>query len=125
MGISAAPLHQFIAQLRKRRGFRFVLWWGADGAQGICELSGVPERITIPRRSTNEVVLSDDGGISRTHAQIELIGRDWAIAGDGLSRNRTYVNGTRITRRLLADGDVLRLGATTVEFRSPRRARPR
>jgi DNA-binding CsgD family transcriptional regulator len=39
---------------------------------------------------------------------------------DGLSRNGSFLNGERILgRRRLADGDVIRLGRTSMVFRSP------
>jgi hypothetical protein len=65
-------------------------------------------------------VLAWDSEVSRTHAQLELIGGEWALVDDGLSRNGSFVNGERLAgRRRLADGDVLRLGRTSIVFRAP------
>ena len=42
------------------------------------------------------------------------------MVDDGLSRNGTFVNGERVTRRRrLLDGDELRIGSTTIRFRAP------
>ena len=47
-------------------------------------------------------------------------GEHWAVE-DARSRNGTFVNGQRIAgRRLLSDGDAIRVGATVMLFRSPR-----
>jgi FHA domain len=103
----------------ERRGVPFLLWRDADGMQQLFAL-GESRYATIGRRSSNNVVLSGDGEVSRTHAEFELIGEDWTISDDGLSRNGTFVNGKRITsRRRLVDGDVLIVGRTIVEFRAP------
>jgi DNA-binding CsgD family transcriptional regulator len=51
------------------------------------------------------------------------VGGDWTVVDDGLSRNGSFVNGDRLAgRRRLVDGDVVRLGRTTLLFRSPGQA---
>lgn len=103
----------------ERAGTPFLLWRDGDGVQHITAL-GDHRHVTIGRRSSSDVVLQDDGEVSRTHAELELIGGDWAVTDDGLSRNGTFVNSTRISgRKRLADGDVLRFGKTLVEYRCP------
>ena len=103
----------------ERQGLPFLLWRDAEGAQQTFTLSEC-RHATLGRRSSNDIVLAGDGEVSRTHAELELIGEDWTVSDDGLSRNGTFVNGKRITqRRRLADGDVLVLGRTIVEFRAP------
>ena len=61
--------------------------------------------------------------MSGTHAQLERLGGDdWTLNDDGLSRNGSFVNGTRLRhRQRLADGDLLRFGDTPVLFRAPLR----
>jgi len=61
--------------------------------------------------------------VSGTHAQLERLGGgDWTLNDDGLSRNGSFVNGTRLRhRQRLADGDLLRFGDTPVLFRAPLR----
>jgi hypothetical protein len=103
----------------ERIGMPFLLWRDQGGTQCIFSL-GARVRATIGRRASNEIVLSDDDEASRTHAQFERVGEDWTVTDDGLSRNGTFLNGTRITqRRRLADGDIMRFGHTLVEFRNP------
>lgn len=83
---------------------------------------GNRDRVVIGRVAGNDVVLDWDPQVSRSHAQLERVGRDWALVDDGLSRNGSHVNGERIPgRRRLADGDAVRLGRTTIVFRAPGR----
>jgi hypothetical protein len=103
----------------ERAGLPFLLWRDEGGDQQIFTL-GDARYATIGRRSSNSVVLSGDGEVSRTHAELERVGEDWTVSDDGLSRNGTFVNGQRITsRRRLVDGDVVIVGRTVVEFRAP------
>jgi DNA-binding CsgD family transcriptional regulator len=78
------------------------------------------ERVTIGRSESNGLALTWDPQVSRTHAQLELVGGDWTLVDEGLSRNGSFVNGERVTgRRRLDDGDMLRIGRTSVLFRCP------
>jgi pSer/pThr/pTyr-binding forkhead associated (FHA) protein len=104
----------------ERRGATFLVYRDGDQQQVLLELDGKP-RITIGRRPDTDVPLGWDSGVSRTHAELERIGRDWVLVDDGLSQNGSYVNEVRVIgRRRLADGDVLRFGRTAIGFRSPR-----
>ena len=48
------------------------------------------------------------------------MGVEWVLVDEGLSRNGSFVNEERVNgRRLLTDGDELRLGQTRVLFRAP------
>ena len=102
----------------ERRGHPFLLWRDAEGTQQIFTLSEC-RHATLGRRSSNPIVLSGDGEVSRTHAELELIGEDWTVSDDGLSRNGTFVNGKRITqrRRLVGWGRARVRHDTIVEFR--------
>ena len=56
--------------------------------------------------------------MSRTHALLEQVGRGWTLIDDGLSRNGSFVNGTRVLgRRRLRDKDHLVFGASEVTYR--------
>ncbi len=78
------------------------------------------ERATLGRSEHNDVSLSWDQEVSRTHAQLEHVGGDWTLVDDGLSRNGSFVNGERVRgRRRLDDGDIVRLGRTSLLFRAP------
>jgi DNA-binding CsgD family transcriptional regulator len=103
----------------ERVGAPFVAFRDARGDLRLEPLDE-SERLTIGRGEHNELVLGWDPEVSRTHAQLERVGGDWTLVDDGLSRNGTFVNGERVSgRRRLADGDVLRVGRTTLVFRSP------
>jgi pSer/pThr/pTyr-binding forkhead associated (FHA) protein len=103
-----------------RRGAPFIAYKDGDGGLCLLPLEGL-ERATIGRLDHNHVALGWDPEVSRTHAQLELIGGDWMLADDGLSRNGSFVNGERVPgRRRLVDGDALRVGRTTLQFRAPR-----
>jgi pSer/pThr/pTyr-binding forkhead associated (FHA) protein len=71
----------------ERRGIPFLLYRDRDGRQGIAALDAQANRITIGRRPDNDVALEWDSEISRVHAQLEPVGRDWVLIDDGLSRN--------------------------------------
>ena len=55
--------------------------------------------------------------VSRRHARISLSGEDFALEDQG-STNGTYVNGVRISRCLLRDGDQIRIGEAQLAFSS-------
>ena len=102
----------------ERRGRPFLVLRTGAGAQQIVELD--VERLSIGRSTQNEVALPEDTEISRLHAELELIGGEWTVSDDGLSRNGTFVNGTRISgRHRLRDGDVVRVGQTAIAYRRP------
>ena len=106
-------------------------WAGADapalvyrddtGAQQFFRL-GEQASLTIGRSSGCDIRLAWDDRVSGVHAGIDLIGHEWTIVDDGLSRNGTFLNGERITgRRRLRDGDTLVLGSTSFRFRNTSR----
>jgi pSer/pThr/pTyr-binding forkhead associated (FHA) protein len=106
----------------ERAGEPFLIYRDGDGAQVIFTLNPGAARITIGRRPENDVALDWDAEISRVHAQLEPVGRDWALIDDGLSRNGSYVNGEQIHgRRRLRDGDRLCFGETPLLFCAPER----
>ena len=70
------------------------------------------EQITLGRGGGADVRLVDEG-ISRFHCRI-VIDEDEFYVEDLQSRNGTFLNGERITRRKLEDGDKIQLGRTTV-----------
>jgi hypothetical protein len=103
----------------ERRGTPFLLLRDDTGRQRIVELEGRGP-LTVGRRPENDVALPWDHEVSRVHAQLELVGREWSLVDDGISRNGSYVNGERLDRRCrLRDGDRLCFGETPVLFRAP------
>src|ERR1700693_505800 len=74
-----------------------------DGATGIVHLLG--RRTTIGRTPDNDVHI-DAEFISRHHA-VALRAGTKTVIEDLNSTNGTYVNGQRVSRRTLKDGDVV------------------
>lgn len=75
-----------------------------------------PVPITIGRSDENALVLEEDAYASGQHARIEA-GRDGVWVSDLGSTNGTLVNGERVEgRRLLSNGDLLRVGQTELRF---------
>jgi pSer/pThr/pTyr-binding forkhead associated (FHA) protein len=104
----------------ERAGTPFLVYRDRDDLQVLVELTATMERLTLGRRSSNDIVLDWDSEISRVHAALERIGDDWTVVDDGLSHNGTYVNGSRVTsRQRLRDGDVIALGGVAIAFRAP------
>ncbi len=104
----------------ERLGRPFLVLRRPDGTQLIQGLSG--ERMTVGRGAQNGIPLVWDRESSRIHAILEPLGGSWTVVDDGLSRNGTFVNGTRVQgRRRLDDRDLIRFGATDVVFRDPSR----
>ena len=107
----------------ERRGTPFLLYRDDAGRQLIVELDPAAQRVTVGRRPENDVALPWDAEVSRVHAQLEPVGREWSLIDDGISRNGSYVNGERLDRRCrLRDGDRLCFGETPVLFRAPLQA---
>jgi hypothetical protein len=67
-------------------------------------------------RGTDADIRLPDTGVSRKHVDVVLDGGT-AIAEDLGSTNGTLVNGRRITRQPLADGDVIRIGHSVLVYR--------
>lgn len=61
--------------------------------------------------------------VSRVHARLLRVQSSWVLV-DHDSRNGTFVNGVKISRATLADGDVFECGRTLFIFRAARAARP-
>jgi hypothetical protein len=67
-------------------------------------------------RGTDADIRLPDTGVSRKHVDVVLDG-GVATAEDLGSTNGTLVNGRRITRQPLADGDVIRIGHSVLVYR--------
>lgn len=70
------------------------------------------EPVRVGRSQDCELWLSDDG-VSRKHARIFREGTAYLIE-DTESANGTFVQGQRVSRQLLHDGDVIQFGPTAV-----------
>jgi DNA-binding CsgD family transcriptional regulator len=102
----------------ERTGQPFLVLRDGEGRQRLLRLHG--DRMSVGRGESNDVPLPWDTEVSRLHAELECIAGEWTIVDDGLSRNGTYVNGSRVSGRArLRDGDTVRVGRTALGYRSP------
>jgi len=67
------------------------------------------------RRLNNDLVLDRDGMVSKRHARITIGAQGFTIT-DLNSTNGVWVNGEKVTTRVLQHGDRVRLGATEMVF---------
>lgn len=120
LSLRAASPSELKEQLdAERRGIPFLIFRDGDGRRRIFFLAAAADRLTIGRRESNDLPLPWDGQVSRVHAELQWVGADWALGDDGLSRNGSYVNETRVSgRRRLRDGDAIRLGDTVLVYRA-------
>jgi pSer/pThr/pTyr-binding forkhead associated (FHA) protein len=73
--------------------------------------------VTFGRDVSNDVALSQDMRVSRSHAKItQRDGQRTLIDLD--SKNGTFVNNRRIVNHPLRDGDLIRIGSSTWRFSS-------
>ena len=103
----------------ERAGGAFLAYRENGGDLRLRSMGGVAS-VAMGRHEENDLVLAWDAEVSRTHSRLELMGGEWTLVDDGLSRNGSFVNGERVLgRKRLADGDVIRLGRTSIVYRSP------
>jgi pSer/pThr/pTyr-binding forkhead associated (FHA) protein len=128
MSGSASPLKAHSAspaELRERieaerRGRPFLVFRDDEHEQQLLDLDEQGERLSVGRGPSNEVSLPWDTEVSRLHAELECIAGEWTVSDDGLSRNGTFVNGSRVSgRHRLRDGDVIRVGKTSIAYKRP------
>ena len=77
------------------------------------EIFPVEGEIIIGRDVDAQLRLAEDEGVSRRHARVTPIA-DGALLADLGSQNGTFVDGERISERVLKDGAKIRVGQTTV-----------
>jgi pSer/pThr/pTyr-binding forkhead associated (FHA) protein len=117
------PVQQSPSELKaviaaERTGKPFLVWRTDGGEQRVLLLDPQRWRVTIGRDPDADVPLPWDAEISRAHALLEQVGRGWTLVDDGLSRNGSFVNGTRVVgRRRLRDKDRLVFGNTPLTYR--------
>ncbi len=80
------------------------------------------DRTVIGRLPDNQVALTDDPLVSRTHAVVERYASGWAVRDLG-TLNGTYVNERKVlTERVLRPGDEIRVGNSRLVYHSQRAA---
>ena len=72
-------------------------------------------RMTTIGRNQNNSLVVDRDRVSRKHAIIDWDGEQYTIIDIG-SRNGTFVNGMRISQRLLRNGDTITVGDCDLRF---------
>jgi HD-GYP domain-containing protein (c-di-GMP phosphodiesterase class II) len=93
----------------------------------ILQPAGLQRRIPLDRgefrigRDAACALRLDFPDVSRAHARIYQQGKHWLVEDSG-SRNGVWVNGERIGRKQLGDGDLVKIGATLIRFNGERRA---
>ena len=103
----------------ERAGRAFLAYRDGTGDLRL-QLLDEGETVSIGRGEDNDLALDWDAEVSRTHAQLEPLGGEWVLVDDGLSRNGSFLNGERVIgQRRLSEGDVVRVGSTSIVFRSP------
>ena len=69
----------------------------------------------IGRDESNTIALPLDNTVSRRHSRIENAGGSYTVYDEG-SSNGTFVNGVKITERVLHSGDEIQVGSTRLRF---------
>ena len=72
------------------------------------------ERFILGRSKTQADLVLEDPNVSRQHAAIERVGDAWFLADLG-STNGCYIDGQRVSRRQIADGDVIEITTHQVQ----------
>ena len=108
-------IHQVALQTRRNAGETLVRTLTRDDADGVVHLLN-KNSISIGRGPDCDIQLRSSS-VSRYHAVLR-ISHDAVILEDMNSTNGCYVNGRRITRQLLKDGDMLQVGAVPLRFGS-------
>ena len=82
---------------------------------GVVSRAKLDDFATAIGRHPDSAIVINDPDISRRHCVIEKSGEGFCIHDLG-SRNGTKVNGRRVQRQTLSDGDVIRIGSTKLRF---------
>ncbi len=120
-GPKAISAPELKAQIELERVGRAFLAYRDEKAERILrEIDPTDGVLSIGRSDSASISFGWDPETSSIHAMIETIGEHCALVDDGLSTNGSFVNGERVQgRRLLHNGDVIRIGTTPILFHSP------
>src|SRR5207237_920730 len=112
---ASAPAPQLIVALDcarpTARSSRHLL----DGVDSVAIGRGKRRRADRGRARRIELEL-DDATMSERHSRLVRVQGPWIVEAAG-SKNGTWVNGARVERARLGDGDVIELGHTLLVFR--------
>jgi hypothetical protein len=95
----------------RRPGVSHVLVVDGPGTRHVLEQGS-----NVLGRGTEADIRLPDTGVSRKHVDVQLDGGTVAVEDLG-STNGTLVNGRRVGRQELADGDVIRIGHSVLVYR--------
>jgi len=116
----ASPEDLEARRAAERSGAPFLLLRDDQRVQQIVRLDPGSGSVTVGRRQEADIALAWDPEVSRLHAELEFKAGEWTLCDDGYSQNGTYVNGLRMHgRRRLTDGDLVRIGQTSIAFCDP------
>lgn len=96
------------AKSRRDRPYLIVL-----AGENLGQMFRLEQPETILGRSSDATFRLPDDGVSRLHAKVSQIA-DEVWVEDLKSVNGTLINGQRIARALLRDGDKIQMGSTTI-----------
>jgi len=86
--------------------------WRRSGASRVVTWLGAGQKIRVGRRAASvDMTVHQDAKMSGQHFQLECDGRYCRLEDLG-SRNGTFVNGRRVARTVIRDGDQILAGAT-------------
>ena len=106
---------QFVAELvglaAEIKAEAQLLWRTAEGAVKVVP---VAQGIGVGRGKQAAAVLADSK-VSKVHFLVAPEGAEYVLT-DQSSRNGTYVNGVKVTNRVLRDGDIIQVGAQVLVF---------
>lgn len=108
-------IQQVALQTRRNEGGTLLRTLTRDDVEGVVHLLN-KSSISIGRGPECDIHLRSSS-VSRYHAVLR-ISHDAVILEDMNSTNGCYVNGRRVTRQLLKDGDMLQVGAVPLRFGS-------
>ncbi|HET9623439.1 MAG TPA: FHA domain-containing protein, partial [Kofleriaceae bacterium] len=120
--LAAPPLRVALAactEVELGRGAACVVWIAdgragqlpIDGQAGQLRIDGPAGQLRIDGRPGQLRIDLADRWASHSHARLVRDGAGWLVHDCG-SKNGTRVNGERVERAALGDGDVLEVGAT-------------
>jgi hypothetical protein len=115
--LSPSELKELLAA--ERGGKPFLAFRDQEGALGLFATGRGEQAHTVGRRAEMDLSIAWDPEVSGLHAELQILGGEWAIVDDGLSTNGTYVNGRRVSgRRRLRDEDRVRIGQTILVYKA-------
>jgi hypothetical protein len=97
--------------------------WVTTEGRTIAERELKPGRTIIGRTPENDLQI-DSKYVSRHHCQLTVTG-EGTLLEDLNSTNGIYMQGRRVRRHLLADGDVVQIGRHELHYTDERQARTR